>query len=150
MRKSIIAVFAFLLITGCSPRLQEWNTAYIPTGYDFTEYAEDGFLFTPEGYNGEYESMGVVHISFMPEIRLIQGNTKPQFRPGYDVFQVNNGYYYIQKHDTERIIKEMHTLATGMGADAVIRFEIVPELLDNEGIKITSIRAVGFAIKRVK
>jgi hypothetical protein len=140
-------VLILVFITGCSAQLQLWNTAYVPTGYDFREYAENGFFFTPEGYLGEYDSMGVVNIQFMPKI-LRAANSTFNPPPGYSLLVTAGGNYLIEKPNTQIIIDEMYKLATEMGADAVIKFEILPSSLNNEGTQINTIMATGFAIKR--
>lgn len=148
--RNVLAPFVLVLLTisGCAPSLLEWNTSYVPTGYDFRDYADEGFLFTPEGFLGDYESMGVVNIEFMPEIKKAKV-TLPAEIPGYFILQTTSGSYYVQRHDTQKIIDEMHKLAIDMGANAVIRFQILPTTIDNEGTPIPTIRATGFAIKRL-
>jgi hypothetical protein len=59
MKTSIISYSILILIavSACSPSLIIWEEAqYLVSGYDFTEYSQSGFLFTPEPYLGDYES----------------------------------------------------------------------------------------------
>lgn len=134
-----------LFLSGCATSLQQWDSEYRAFGYDFTEYSEGGFLFTPEGYSGAYDSVGLIEVIFIPQIR--RGNERINIEGAYRIV-VGTNYYYVKEPDTDEIIMQMYKKAVELGADALINFELVPHLLDNEGFKITTYRVGGFAIKR--
>ena len=55
----------------------------------------------------------------------------------------------MEEADTRKIIAEMYQSGVNMGANAIIRFNIVPHRLDNNGTEISTVRATGFAIRRI-
>lgn len=136
-----------MVLSACTPSLVEWESTYQSSGYDFREFTHKGFLFTPESYSGTYESIGLVEITFLPEIREVKQDNSPDIK-GYNRRQFGSSTYYIEVADTERIIREMFELADDMGADALSRFEINPVSVQNNGFEIPSIKISGFAIKR--
>jgi uncharacterized protein YbjQ (UPF0145 family) len=138
-------IIIVLFLSSCATSLQQWDSEYRTFGYDFTEYSESGFLFTPEGYNGNYDSVGMIEVVFIPQIR--KGNERINIEGAYRIV-VGTNYYYVKEPDTDEIIMQMYKKAIELGADALINFELVPHLLDNEGVKIATYRVGGFAIKR--
>ena len=42
----------------------------ILSGINFTKYTQSGFLITPEKYNREYESIGLIDLVYMPKAEL--------------------------------------------------------------------------------
>lgn len=62
-----IAVFSIILIqiAGCVPINKTIEGGVVRSILDFTEYTDKGFLFTPEKYSGEYESIGLIEYDFM-------------------------------------------------------------------------------------
>ncbi len=38
-------------------------------GYDFTKYTANGFLFTPEPFNGDYDAIGLIELAVYPEVK---------------------------------------------------------------------------------
>ena len=53
-------------------------------GFDFTAYSDKGFLFTPETYLGEYESIGIVTYSITPEANLLSPSESKTAISGYN------------------------------------------------------------------
>lgn len=152
MKKPLLPIIILsIVLSACSlGKLQNWQSSYQILGFDFTEYASKGFMFTPEGYIDKYESMGLVEVVFIPEvIRHSQAQPLANIDGYYILYTADSGYY-VKEADTDQIIAEMYNTALKMGADAVIRFNIQPYRLDNNGTEINTVRANGFAIKRVQ
>jgi hypothetical protein len=143
-----------LIITGCATTSVElWQTELRSYGYDFRPYTEQGFLFTPEKYLGEYEAVGLVDIVYVPEIIKSSSEGRPPNRDGYRIITsgtaAGGGYYYVEIPDTDRLIAELYDLASGLGADALTNFNMATETLFNGGVSIPTIKVSGFAIKRL-
>jgi hypothetical protein len=137
-----------IALGACSPSLIIWEEVqYLVSGYDFTEYSQRGFLFTPEPYLGEYESMGLVEIVFVPSVH--RQTAKNVNQPGTYRITVSDTQYRVSEVDSDEIILMLYNVASDLGADAVTHFEIRSHTLDNNGTPISSVRVSGFAIKRL-
>jgi hypothetical protein len=140
---------ALILLTGCNTTNQ---LTYLPmsattTGIDFREYSDKGFLFTPEGFSGEYETRGFLTTTIWPQAS----------RPEFTYTQKRVGPWTEQQVRIDDAVKKMYEDAVAMGADAVIRFlaspiteEVtvgqigsVPEVFRRNGITVS-----GYAIRR--
>lgn len=145
----IYLTFLFaLFLASCSTTLQNVGGFYV-RGYDFIKYTEQGFLFTPETYLGTYDSIGLIHVDFIPEVREAQtpqGQRPPQ-RSGYDRITHGGKYYYVQQPNTEDIIDHLYELSVEMGANAVTNFNVSSRSW--EGVSdIRIVTVSGFAILR--
>ena len=144
--KLLITITVLLILSSCST-VKEVPSYTEVRGFDFTKYTKEGFLFTPEGYSGRYESAGILSVRISPEI-------KRAFEPGdnfadFDRVQDAAGNEWIvEKPDTENAIETMYKQALEMGADALINFDISSEALTSE-IPATIVIVNGFAIKRL-
>lgn len=60
-----IVIFLFSCVSGIKhiTRIEQF------VGIDFSSYTEKGFLFTPESYQGDYKSIGMVTYSITPEAK---------------------------------------------------------------------------------
>lgn len=150
--KNFIAISSLLLIIGCaSTQPIEWDTDLRTSGYDFREYTEQGFLFTPEIYNDQYDAIGLIEITYVPKVLKPSGQGQPPNVPGYRIQSVFTNQFYVEIPKTDRLIKEMYDRATDMGADALSNFRITNETIYNNGtIPIETIKVSGFAIKRTR
>lgn len=146
-RISVITLIVLFCSSCTTLRPVEMEEMYYGTGYDFTEYTQMGFLFTPEGYIGEYESIGVININHVP--RFIQTTQRVRL-DGFRLFRdpAGEGYWGVSEPDTDRMIKEAHRIASEMGADAIINFLIVPDRFENVNLTVPTVVLTGFAIKR--
>lgn len=138
-----------VVISGCAPQIK-----YIPAEtslitVDFSKYAKTGFLITPHDYSGEYEAMGLISISVVPEARLVSKSYKHSSGP-----TATKEMWDIGQLDINTIIEALHKRAVSLGADAIIDFKVTTvERQHGEGtlksVKITGYELEGFAIKRV-
>lgn len=131
----------------CGHNLEIEKQVYI-SSYDFTEYTNKGFLFTPEKYNGEYESIGLIEVEIYPGIEKIKD--KAQLNSG-DTWRSSASYKlykYSQTITPYEVLDSLYNISYKMGADAVINLEILRSEIQHYEITIEGIRASGFAIKR--
>ena len=136
----LLTAFTFLL---CTP------VTYIPKVtligvLNFKKYLDNGFLFTPNTYAGDYESVGIISITVTPE--AVREKVKHK----------DGGISYRWKCDTiksEEILDKISEKAIKMGADAIINFTLEDYSVGyNQAgpspITVNGFTARGFAIKR--
>ena len=133
---------AILLTAGCREGYELAKTFNV-YGYDFTKYTAQGFLFTPESYEGDYESVGLIEMYLYPEVtNEVDENQDAMTRSGYS-------YWYVGKISAAELIDSLFNVTKEMGADAVVRLTInQTEPISNGVINFRGIKASGFAIKR--
>jgi hypothetical protein len=154
MRYSVLLLLSALLLSSCSG-IKETPRAVLITGYDFTEFNKQGFLITPEGYSGPYESVGIFNARITPEVKKapqVSGNMKNPAplvdrQRYYSVFADGNEWF-IENIDNESTIRELYKQAVAMGADAIIRFKVDIETQYNGSLSYPVYVVSGFAIKR--
>lgn len=120
------------------------------SAYDFRDYTEKGFLLTPETYRGNYESIGMIRVDFIPNIqsaRTGQQGQRPAPRDGHDVVSIGTQFYYVEKPNHQEIIDEIYNMVVEMGANAIINFRLDSEPIGGHS-QILRVIVNGFAIKR--
>lgn len=142
---SILVLIAATIAAGCAStgdRTQIRKETEV-RGFDFTDYGD--FLITPEGYSGQYESVGIIEITIWPEMRRRKVNSEKggsRMTP-WETTPVN----------PKTAVDSLYERARDLGADAIIRFDTqaVTETVDDgspSGIQRTGVQARGFAIDR--
>ncbi len=149
MRHSALLGLLVLLIpaTACSPGQEVYEKEMEVRGYDFTKYTEEGFLITPEKYEGRYESIGVLRVSVWPEIEVESSGDASPARPGPN--DTDRAWVTTAPVSRTEVIDSLYSRAERMGADAITQFE--SEIVTREESNVTRIgvEASGFAINRV-
>jgi hypothetical protein len=143
--KVILLFIIFLVSCANPPSLIEEK--FITSGYDFSNYSKKGFLFTPNLYQGDYETIGLIQLSYTPQakydlIRAKQRYGKPPY--GWEVDEIN----------PKKAIKAIYKECVEMGADALTQMKIETffehQAQDTHSpITIIGIKISGFAIKRI-
>jgi len=133
MKKYFIPL-VFLLFS-CSTMETQKEIRYY--GYDFRPYTAKGFLFTTEGYDGQYESIASFAAVMYPEVKQIE-----------DQSVLGNTRWAAGEVHAGEVIDSMYARATRMGANAIIRFELRDIQKLNGKIIMEGLQASGFAIKR--
>lgn len=146
MEKFILIAIAVLILNGCATT----KLKFIPAeeyfvGIDFRPYTEQGFLFTPEKYLDEYESIGLVDLVSIPEANYVP---LQQFSDGSTLSK-----WQINEININDVLRKYYEMAIEMGADGIMNFRLekvtrrytigVESPITIEGISIS-----GFAIKR--
>ena len=116
---------------------------------DFTKYAENGFLFTPNGYIGDYESIGIIQAVFMPSATL-----KALKKKTSEGMVTVKHYWKKEKIETSEVLDTIYDMAKNMGANAIINFKIEKiseayNLNTYYPVVIYGFAVEGFAIKRM-
>ncbi|MEO8398822.1 MAG: hypothetical protein ABI550_03295 [Ignavibacteriaceae bacterium] len=149
--KSIFLVFIIfflsICLSSCTAEKDLGKKVYV-YGYNFTKYTKQGFLFTPEPYPGDYESVGILEVEIYPEIKKAKEEGSNQY--GTSNYGESAEWLYISIQ-TNEVLDSLFHLAKGMGADAVVRLDIEDVTQERSGFPLTLIpgkRASGFAIKR--
>ena len=146
MKKSILIAIAVLILNGCATT----KLKFIPAeeyfmGIDFRPYTEQGFLFTPEKYLGEYESIGLVDLISVPEANYVP---LQQFSDGS-----TRSKWQINEINIDKELRKYYELVIEMGGDGIMNFrseKVTRTYTGTMGYPITieGIRISGFAIKR--
>ena len=115
-------------------------------GFDFSPYSEQGFLFTPESFIGEYESVGLVNYTITPEANFVKVS-------GSGISPTMSSEIYkwqFEDVDINDAIKGMYDRCVEMGADALVRFkvEVNESYIPTTTQPINQYIVSGFAIKR--
>lgn len=118
----------------------------ILTRIDFREYSKKDFLFTPEKYDGKYESVGLISFLIMPEAVKEKIKVNP-FVDSEETYKWN-----INEINIQNAVEGIYKHCIEMGADALVNFKADVEIEDNSiatpPLKLYGYRITGFAIKR--
>ena len=125
------------IITGCGNSLTSIRSYKLTTVLDFTPFTKQGFLFTPEPYQGEYESIGMITVS------ISASGERKRLRPG-----VYDWDWDLSQVQSDSVLNYFFEKATALGADAVIQFSLTRSSIDFAGLQVPTTIASGFAIKR--
>jgi hypothetical protein len=149
-----ILILLVLTLSSCATTFTPSASVFEVTGWDFREYANKGFLFTPHQYLGEYESMGIITINLIPGTLAI-GQSAASYngysRKTLQGSPVGGGTtinYWEEDIDVEKCIDAIYQTAVDMGADAVMDFHVKDFQTFKGGVELTGFRGEGFAIKR--
>ncbi|NGP76530.1 hypothetical protein G3570_07795 [Balneolaceae bacterium YR4-1] len=146
MRVLLLLSFIVPFIYSCSgPQTVARDEVINVTGYDFSEYTDQGFLITPEQYLGDYQSIGLITITQWPAVREQTRRVPDSETPkGYRIVED----YFAKDINVEKAIDEIYKVANEMGADAITRFDVTPTDRLNGTLRVQGVEISGFAIKR--
>lgn len=143
--KNLLIVFVAFLLLSCAPAVTKVPRTSQFTGIDFRKYTDSGFLFTPEKYSGEYESIGIVNYKLLPAAELIAPYGDPSYNGPYAKSWVEEVIYIGQ------VVDSLYVRSVEMGADAVMNFEVIYETEERATTPPVTLHgwtARGFAIRR--
>lgn len=124
MRWLFSIILLALISSACAgPKTVARDEVVNVTGYDFSEYTDQGFLITPEQYLDDYQSIGLITVTQWPAVRKTERRVPDSDSP--------NGYrtveeFYPEDINVEKAIDEIYKIAKDMGADAITRFDVTP------------------------
>lgn len=146
----LVCILAIVIQSCKTAQISQIPKREIFSGIDFREYTNKGFLFTPEKFEGNYESVGMVSFLIMPEAVKRRAETNPN--PGS---WQDPGYIYnweVKKIDIQNAVDGIYKRCVEMGADALVNFKSEINIEDYPYLippfKIEGYRISGFAIKR--
>src|SRR3990172_5295829 len=139
---SLIILFVFYFFNCGTPDHIPKQVNYY--GFDFTKYSAQDFLFTPEKYNGEYESVGILEVEIFPEVF----RTKKQAEDAYYPWEGEVPWWFTEKITSEEILDSLFSLSKNMGANAIINLQISTVTKSYRNLTIEGKKASGFAVKR--
>ena len=152
----VVTLVALTCINGCAPKYNYISRVYQETALDFSEYSAKGFLFTPNVYTADYESIGVVSISFYPEANLEVTTNIRTVGMGRSVSKVSKRWVVGHTPETSHFIDIMYKKCAAMGADALTQIEITYPTKTYTSADartptavVSGIELSGFAIKRL-
>ena len=144
-----VLIFSSLIFAyyGCSAAAYEQDKAVLFSGYDFSKYYQRGFLFTPEQYLGDYESIGLLTVEILPEVKRVDDD-RP--KSGYIITssKATMKPWAYSVAGADEVLEEFYKKAKAMGADAVVRLNFESKMYNNGEINYFSTSASGYAIKR--
>lgn len=135
MKKSLITIVIAFLFVSCS--FKEMDKLVYYSSWDFSYYSMQGFLFTPESYLFDYESIGLIRVSIFPEVKFNK-----------DAVSDYDKKYAQGEIETAEVIDSMYYMAKDMGANAIINFKVEDISYVNGPMIVKGKLAQGFAIKR--
>ena len=83
--KKLLLILSIFLFVGCVTAPKRIPEVMIIMNVDFTKYSQKEFLFTPDSYTGDYESKGLITLTFYPEANKI--TTKMQIKNNTDEYE---------------------------------------------------------------
>jgi len=118
-----IFFFALIVLSLFSCKVTE--TSIIPrkevlSGIDFREYSNKGFLFTPEKYIGDYESIGLISFVIMPEARKERVTQNDSYSFSSPIMYEWN----VEEINVQNALDGIYKRSIEMGADALVNFKI--------------------------
>lgn len=152
MKDQISLALAFtiiLLISSCSQesitRIPREVTYY---GINFTKYSKQNFLVTPIEYPGFYDAIGIVSVELYPEADY----KTTEIRTNASGQEVQHKEWVVEQIDAQDAVDSLVSMASRMGADAIINFKLNTEKAEylriTNPIVLSGVSASGFAIKR--
>ena len=142
--RQLLSAAALLLILSVCAGVDEVASRTSVIAFDFSDYSEQGFMFTLEGYDRPYQSVGLINMTIRPSAE--------KFGEGNAIIrqdQYQDGNWVVDQVTTDELVKAAHDEASAMGADAIIRFEVTSS---NQPITLTfsvpEFHITGFAIDR--
>ncbi len=161
--KQITLSLSLLVLISCSitkPEPKHYPRIVHFSAFDFTPFTEQDFLFTPEKYNFDYQSIGLITCIIVPEeqIKVIQQSKQIKrlddiyFDDIYSDRSETIKIFYPEEIKPDEVLKLIYDECVKMGADAFINFEYqtMYKPSQNSGFEKVKWHIVsGFAIKRL-
>lgn len=140
----LLLLLSFITSTCTGPQTVARDEVINVTGYDFSEYTDQGFLITPEQYLEDYQSIGLITVTQWPAVNKSVRSVPNSDGTGYRKVEE----FHSENINVEKAIDEIYKVATNMGADAITRFDVTPTSRMNGTLRVQGVEISGFAIKR--
>lgn len=122
MKKIILFIPACLLIiTSCSvsSKLTPRERIVFESYFDYSEYAKEGFMISPDPYTGSFEPCGEIQISVYPAKIIKKG--KDAYNPSLNSYEKIE-YLTEENISGQELLKMIVTKAKEKGANAISNF----------------------------
>jgi len=116
-------IFLLALLASCSARITyipERSTFY---GLDFTRFSDKGFLITPEKYLNEYQSVGLITYTYLPEANYV-ATGRIEYEGGGT--SLTKAWIFNNKMNVNSGLDTLYIFCKNMGADALMNFKVTP------------------------
>jgi len=148
--KKIIIYFIAIVLASCST-VEHIDRTSVFYGIDFSKYNDQGFLITPEKYNGEYDALGIVQYNLTPEanyvtVQKFTRNSDGSYSPH------NQQVWFTENVDIQQALDSIYVFCKSLGANAIMNFSSrryeVPYTNQINPVVLNGIEVGGLAIKR--
>lgn len=145
----LLFVSAFTInFIGCAPsQLKPRERMMVYDILDFRDYSQKNFMFTVAEYQGDFESLSYLDLTFIPEMKTTIADKEIS---DYDRKYIDNKFLYVQKLSPKNILDLTYNYCIKIGADALTEFKLeLKGYKDPEyGIYFSAYTVTGFAIRR--
>ncbi len=152
MKRAIFLCIVFAFISCTEPleltTIHPFEKLY---SIDFTDFANKGFLITPEKYSGQYLSIGLINYEAYPGAKYKPIGKTVEYYEGQ-----KSSVVYDWVSDTlsiQKLLPKVYEVCINMGADALVNFDYekisTPIKFISNPLTIYGYRVTGFAIKRL-
>jgi hypothetical protein len=154
--QKLFIIISILFFISCAPSLKQKRIPEIMMimEIDFTKYSEKGFLFTPNSYQGDYNSKGLITLTYYPDAELITTVKTMKNNVG-EVSTYKESYWNTNSINSNTLLDSIYSICLEMGADAFTQLEILnsPPIhhasLTTNPVSISGKIINGYAIKRL-
>jgi len=142
-----------ILFSGCSsstPPLFFPETTTVSIA-DFTEYGDKGFLFSPNVYEGEYKSIGLIEFILYPEASKKKFTYEKEFKSKYmpETYTISK-WIITDPVLSSDLVDMAYQKSVELGADALVSFDVnFVHKKEFKDLTLTGIKVSGYAIKRL-
>lgn len=148
----IILITLLLPVSCATSKLIPRDRIVYESYYDYSEFAKNGFLISPDPYQGEFQPCGEISIDVYPAKIIKKG--KDKFDPSMNTYE-SNEYLIEEEISGQELLKIIVEKAKTTGADALTNFRAraVKNSYYNTTIHqyieyFSHYELTGFAIKR--
>ena len=131
MNHFILTLLVAMILTSCSAVIQVDSVQYEYV-IDFRPFESQGFLFTPQDYDLEYDSKGMIDIRVYAQV----------------IRRCNVCAQKVKPIEIGELLNNIYNEAVAMDADAVVNLQIKDIQRSESGLLVPGINISGLAIKR--
>lgn len=159
-RLLVLPIILMLGLSACSPKVVPAVRKTSVSFFDFSKYANEGFMISPNQYIGEFEPCGDLYLKIIPGEVLKTNSRKSNYSPSTDLIyqsskeaSVDPAQLVKETIGADELLKEAVKQAKMRGANALVNFKCVEVYNHTIGQYITISTLLyyevsGFAIKR--
>lgn len=148
MKRIPLIVLAFLALQACAPSATP--LMYVPATsasavFDFSQYAEEGFLITPHRFERPHTPLGIVTVTISPEGRRKQVREAGTYALTPDAAYSSWSWTPLR---ADSALAQLVNSARALGADGISDLEISERSAELGDISVPTLTASGLAIRR--